>query len=188
MNGPSLPYHPMEPEESDELLASVDSLIDDLSSGTRPQPIDTDLRLSAGEECYAVERCLMHQFLEGDATYVHRHTSGIGPRALLGKLGDAVGNEMRRRRAEVRAEPHFQPVDTGNVYLTNLRFAVQGEAQWSDLWFEYIRMSACDERAIYLDLPDEPRVALEVPGAPFYFVLFHWLDRGDIVRPGLGDA
>ena len=122
------------------------------------------------------------QYLEGDGTYIHKsrrrfRPAGGGPRA-----GTAIGNSARKSSAAREAAARFRPVDQGQLYLTDRRFAVQGQAQWTDLWFDELRMSSCDGSSITLHMSGLPPMQMHTWPIDYYFALFHFLSTGNIIQ------
>ena len=96
---------------------------------------------------------------------------------------------MRKARAVREAAPQgWHPVDQGMLYLTNRRFAMQGQVQWHDLWFVHIHMSCCDSRTIQLKMSGSPPAALKVHGPDWWFVMFNKLAYDRVVNPPDPDA
>jgi hypothetical protein len=96
--------------------------------------------------------------------------------------GTAMGNSARKSRAAKEAAPRFRPVDQGHLYLTDRRFALQGQMQWTDIWFENIRMSSCDGTSITLQLSGAPATQVHTWPIDPYFVLFHFFSDGNIIQ------
>jgi hypothetical protein len=96
--------------------------------------------------------------------------------------GTAAGNSSRRRRAAREAAPRFRPVDQGPFFLTDKRFAIQGQSQWTDLWFETIRMSSCDGTSVTLHIANMPPTQVHVWPIDYYFALYHFLANGDVIE------
>jgi hypothetical protein len=122
------------------------------------------------------------QYLEGDGTYIHKSRMGFGLVGLAVVAGTAAGNSARKARAAREAAPQFRPVEQGPFSLTNMRFAVQGQSQWIDFWFENIRMSSCDSNSITLHVAGAPPAQLHMWPADYYFALYHFLANGEIIQ------
>jgi hypothetical protein len=163
-------------------LTAARQLVEALSSGWRPSPIGVPLHMPPGEFCYGQERVEIFQFMEGEAVYTHKSTMGFGLMGLAAAVTTTAGNKRRARRAMRKAEARFRKVDQGRMFLTNRRFALQGDSQWSDLWFDGIRMSSCDGEAIELHMANNPPLALRVWPADYHFAMFRWLAHGELVQ------
>ncbi len=72
---------------------------------------------------------------------------------------------------------------SGELFVTNRRFAIQGARQWIDLWYQNIRMANCNGRAIELEMSGSPRIALEISAPDYWFVMFNKLAYDRIVMP-----
>jgi len=153
-----------------------------LSGGWRPEPIGTPIQLGPGERCYAQAEAQLWQYLEGDGSYIHKSRGGLGLLGMAVVAGTAAGNSSRKRRAAREAAPRFRPVDQGSFFLTDRRFAVQGQTQWVDLWFENIRMSSCDGTSITLHIANLAPTQVHVWPIDYYFALYHFLANGDIIE------
>jgi hypothetical protein len=79
-----------------------------------------------------------------------------------------LGNQARKAKAAREAAPQWRLVDQGTLYLTNRRFAVQGQVQWHDLWFQHVRISDCDGQIIRLEMSGSPPTALEILGPDYW--------------------
>jgi hypothetical protein len=153
-----------------------------LAAGQRPATQTVPFRLSQDEACYTKGSAQLWQFLEGDGTYVHKSRGGFGLLGLALVAGTAAGNKSRRARAEREAAPRFRPVDEGTVYVTDKRFVIQGQTQWTDLWYENIRVATCDSTSITFELSGAPPIQLHVWPIDYYFALFHFLAYKDIIE------
>ena len=153
-----------------------------LAAGQRPTAKTVPFRLSPDEACYAEGPAQLWQFLEGDGTYVHKSGGGFGLLGLAVVAGTAAGNRARRSRAGREAAPRFRPVDEGTVYVTDKRFVIHGQTQWTDLWFENIRVATCDGTSITFELSGAPPMQLHVWPIDYYFALFHFLAYNDIIE------
>lgn len=157
-------------------------LITSLTAGQRP-PIQTvPVRLSPGEACYAQGPAQLWQFLEGDGSYVHKSRGGFGLLGLAMVASTAAGNRARRSRAEQEAAPRFRLVDQGTVYLTDQRFLLQGQSQWTDVWHQNVRVSVCDSSTITFEGSGAPPMKLHVWPIDYYFVLFRFLAYNEIIQ------
>lgn len=153
-----------------------------LSAGQRPTVQPVPFRLTPGEACYAQGPAQLWQFLEGDGTYVHKSRGGFGLLGLALVAGTAAGNARRRSRAEQEAAPQFRPVDQGTIYLTDKRFTLQGQAQWTDITFENVRVARCDSVSITFELFGAPPLKVLAWPIDYYFALFHFLAYNDIIQ------
>lgn len=153
-----------------------------LAAGEKPQAITVPFRLTPGETCYAQGQAELWQYLEGDGTYIHKSRGGFGLVGLAVVAGTAAGNRSRRQRAEQEAAPRFRPVDGGTIYLTDKRFLLQGQTQWTDLWHENVRASNCDGSSIIFQLSGAPPIQLFAWPIDYYLALFHFLAYNDILR------
>jgi len=157
-------------------------LTEALSGGWRPDPIRTPIQLQPNEHCYAQEPVQVWQYLEGDGSYILKGGGGSGLVGVAVVAGTAMGNIARRRRAAREAAPRFRPVDQGTLFVTDMRFAIHGETQWTDLWYEHIRMSNCDSNGITLHLSNMPPTQLQVWPCDYHFALYHFLASGEIIE------
>ena len=66
--------------------------------------------------------------------------------------------------------------------MTDMRFAVQGQTQWVDLWYQNIRMSSCDGTSITIHITDIPPTQLHVWPTDYYFALYHFLANNKIIE------
>lgn len=162
--------------------AEARKLTSQMSAGWSPPAISVPIRLQPGENCYAQGPAQVWQYLEGDGTYVHKSRGGFGMLGLAVVAGTAIGNKARATRAARESAAQFRPIDQGALYLTDRRFAVQGQRQWIDLWFENIRMSSCDGSGITFHVADVPPVQLHVWPIDYYFAMFHFLAYKDIIQ------
>jgi hypothetical protein len=153
-----------------------------LSNGWRPEPMRTPIQLQPNEDCYAQGNMQIWQLLEGDGTYVHKSRGGFGLLGLAVVAGTAAGNSARKSRAARQAAPRFRPIEQGPFFLTNMRFAVQGQSEWVDLWFQNIRMSSCDGTSITVHIVGAPPTQLHMWPVDYYFALYHFLANGDIIE------
>jgi hypothetical protein len=169
-------------EQTRESRAHARKLTEALSSGWRPEPVRTPIQLQRDEHCYAQSNAQLWQYLEGDSSYIHKSRGGFGLVGVALVAGTAAGNSSRKRRAAREAEPRFRPVDQGSFFLTDMRFAIQGQAQWTDLWYEDIRMSSCDGNSITLHIANMPPTQLHAWPIDYYFALYHFLTNGDIIE------
>ena len=70
----------------------------------------------------------------------------------------------------------------GNIYLTDQRFVLQGNVQWTDLWHQNVRVATCDGSCITFEISGAPPIQLYVWPIDYYFALFHFLAYKDIIR------
>jgi len=173
-----VPYTPAQVNVS---RAAARRLTAALAAGQRPQAIQVPFRLSDNETCYAQGPAQIWQFLEGDGTYVHKSRGGFGLVGLALVAGTAVGNNARRSRASREAVPRFRPVDQGTMYLTDRRFVIQGQTQWTDIWHENIRVANCDGNSITFELSGAPPMQLHIWPIDYHYALFHYLAYNDII-------
>ena len=174
-----MPYTPAQMSAS---RAEARRLTETLASGQLPPALTVPFRLSQDEACYAYAPAQLWQFLEGDDTYLHKSRIGFGLVGLAVVAGTAAGNRARRSRAEREAAPRFRPVDEGTIYLTDKRFVLQGQTQWTDLWFDNIRVARCDGSVITLELSGGPPTQLHVWPIDYYLALFYYLAYNDIIQ------
>lgn len=167
--------------------------------GVEPKAVDVPMALRRDEFCFGHSGVLLLYYTEAEAAYLKKsggYVIGSSPGGFaLGALFSAakfttnvVGNQVRKSRAAREAAAQWRPVDQGTLYLTNRRFAVQGQAQWHDLWFDDIRMSDCDGRIIRLEMVGSPPLGVQVPGPDWWFVMFNKLAYGRVVMPPDPDA
>lgn len=165
-----------------ESRAEGRKLTEALSTGWQPDPVAVPIQLQRGESCYAYNAAQLWQYLEGDGTYIHKSGGGFGLLGVAFAAGTAIGNSARKSRAAREAAARFRPVDQGTLYLTDRRFAVQGQAQWTDLWFGELRMSSCDGSSITLHMSGLPPMQIHTWPIDYYFALFHFLSTGNIIQ------
>jgi len=113
---------------------------------------------------------------------LHKTRFGLSAAGLAMAAGTAIGNGARRARAEREAAPRFRPVDQGPFYITNMRFAIQGEMQWTDLWFGQIRMISCDGASITVRTSGIPPIQLHAWPIDYFYVMYHFLVNGNIIQ------
>jgi hypothetical protein len=140
------------------------------------------IQLAPGEQCYAQGVGQIFVFQEGDPSYVHKSAFGFGLTGLAMVAGTAIGNSNRRARAEREAAPAFRPADYGPLYVTDQRFAIQGQRQWIDLWYHNVRMTSCDGSGILFRMADLPPMQVEVWPVDYFFALFHFLANGNVIQ------
>lgn len=174
-----MPYTRAQMQES---RAEGRKLTEALAKGWRPDPVSVPLQLQRGESCYAYNSAQIWQYLEGDGTYIHKSRGGFGLMGAALVAGTALGNSARKSKAAQEAAPRFRPVDQGQLYLTDRRFAMQGQMQWTDIWFDDIRMSSCDDSSITLQLSGLPATQLHTWPIDYYFALFYFLSNGNIIQ------
>ncbi len=165
-----------------ESRAEGRKLSEALSSGWRPEPIATPIQLQQNEYCYGQNNAQIWQYLEGDGNYLHKSRIGWGLMGMAVVAGTAVGNSARKSRAAREAAPRYRLVEQGPFYLTNMRFAMQGQTGWVDLWYQDIRMSTCDSNSITLQLAGTPPTQLISWPIDYYFVLYRFLANGDVMQ------
>jgi hypothetical protein len=163
-------------------LAAGQELAQALAGGWQPTPIPAPFHLPAGEACYASHPVQVLQMLEGDGTYLHKTRFAFSPLGVAVATATMAGNSARKRRAAREAEARFRPVDRGTLHVTNHRLAIQGEGQWTDLYYADIRMSYCDNDALTLELSNMPAIRLRAWPAYAIFGLFRYLAHGEIVQ------
>jgi hypothetical protein len=157
-------------------------LTEGLSQGWRPEPIRTPIQLQRNEHCYVHSNAQLWQYLEGDSTYIHKSRMGFGLLGVALVAGTAAGNSARKQRAAREAAPQFRLAEQGQLFVTDMRFAIQGQMQWIDLWYESIRMSNCDGTSITLHMANMPPTQLHVWPIDYYFALYHFLANGDVIE------
>ena len=162
-------------------------LFDAFSSGAQPVPVATSLGLQYGEFCAGEAPATVVQWVTGDGTYVHK-SGGYWGGGLVGlvalRSANAIGNSRRRKRAERESQGGWQPVDSGRMFLTNKRIAVQG-TQPVDMWFQYIQSAGCDGTALQVQVQGWSPMRLVVPQPDYWFVMFNKLAYGRLVLPPL---
>jgi hypothetical protein len=157
-----------------------------LQAGADPAPVAVRLALNAGELCYGSTPVQLLQWLEGDDSYVHKSGGyyGGGMVGLLAlRTATAIGNGRRRAAAARAGMAQWRPVEQGQLFVTNRRFAIQGSRGWDDIWYPSVRMSECDGMGIHLELQGWPRTVLRIPFADYWFVLFHKLAYDTVMMP-----
>lgn len=152
-----------------------------LTNGWRPPALKVPIQLQPGENCYAHSQVQLWQFLEGDGSYVHKTRFGLSVVGLTMAAGTAVGNSARKARAAREAAPKFRPVDEGILYLTDIRFAIQGKMQWTDLWYEDIRMISCNSASMTIHASSIPPIQLYAWPIDNFFMLYHFLANHNII-------
>lgn len=165
-----------------ESRAEGRKLTEALSKGWRPDPVAVPIQLQRGESCYAYTSAQIWQYLEGDSTYIHKSRGGFGLLGAALVTGTAIGNSARKSKAAREAAPRFRAVDQGQLFLTDRRFAFQGQTQWTDIWFDDIRMSTCDGTSITLHISGAPPTQLHTWPIDYHFALFHFLSNGNIIQ------
>jgi len=160
------------------------------NQGAQPQAISTSIVLPAGEFCVGVTAGSVLEWADSEGQYVKKGGGyvfgggGFGIAFNAARLtGNVMGNSIRKARAGREAAFQWRPLDQGQLYVTNRRFAVQGVRQWIDLWYQDIRMADCNGRAIELEMSGRPRTALEIPAPDYWFVMFSKLAYDRIVMP-----
>lgn len=174
-----MPYTQAQMAES---RAEARKLTEALTNGWRPKPMAVPLQLQRGESCFAHNDAQLWQYLEGDDTYIHKSRIGFGLLGAAVVAGTAIGNSARKSRAARESAVRFRPVDQGHLYLTDRRFALQGQYQWFDIWFDHIRMSSCDGTSITLQLSGQAPTQLHTWPIDYFFALFHFLSNGNIIQ------
>jgi hypothetical protein len=172
---------PYSREEIRASRAEARKLTEALAAGQRPAAQNVPFRLRPGEACYAQGPAQLWQFLEGDGTYIHKSRGGFGLVGLAVVAGTAAGNASRRKRAAREAVARFRPIDQGQLYLTDRRFTMQGQAQWTDLPFDNIRVANCDGSSMIFELSGAPPLRLHVWPVDYYWALFNFLAYSDII-------
>jgi hypothetical protein len=124
------------------------------------------------------------QLLEGNASYLHKSTFGIGLLPFTMMAANAIGNSRRKHAAAREAAARLRLVDAGRLHLTNQRLAIQGRMQWMDLWYPDMRMSYCDGNAVTLEMANIPPVRLHTWPAYFVFAMIRFLAMGEVVNLG----
>lgn len=153
-----------------------------LTNGWRPSEVTVPIQLRPGEKCYAQREVQLWQFLEGDGSYVHKTRFGFSAVGLAMAAGTVVGNSARKARAAREAAPRFRPVDAGVLYLTDIRFAIQGKMQWTDLWYEDIRMISCDSASMSVHASGIPPIQMHAWPIDYFFVLYHFVANHNIIE------
>lgn len=165
-------------------LAAGQQLTGALARGWRPAPIRVPFHLPPGECCYSHHQGDIAQLLAGDGTYVKKSTFGIGVLPFAMMAANAVGNSHRRNAAAREAMPRFRLLDSGNVYLTDRRLAIQGRMGWIDVWYQDIRMSYCDGIAVRLEMAGAPPLRLCAWPAYWIYAMIRFMSLGEIVDLG----
>jgi len=165
-----------------ESRAEGRKLTEALAKGWRPEPVAVPMQLQRGESCFASNSAQIWQYLEGDGSYIHKSRGGFGLLGVAVVAGTAMGNSARKARAAKEAAPRFRPIDQGQLFLTDRRFAFNGQAEWIDIWFDNIRMSSCDGTSITLQISGAAPAQLHTWPIDYYFALFHYLSNGNIIQ------
>jgi hypothetical protein len=153
-----------------------------LSDGWRPSGQNVPIQLRPGENCYGQGKTRVWQFLEGDGSYLHKTRFGFSAVGVAMAAGTVVGNTARKARAAREAAPRFRQVDEGPFYLTDMRFAIQGKMQWTDLWYNEIRMIDCDSASITINASGIPPIKIDAWPADYFYVLYHFLVNDKIIQ------
>lgn len=170
------------PQHVKESRAKARKLAEGLSNGWRPSAVAVSIQLRPGENCYAHGPVQLYQYLEGDGTYVHKTRFGFSAVGVAMAASAAIGNSARKARAAREAAPRFRPVDEGTLFLTDMRFAIHGKMQWTDIWYEDIRMVNCDSATITIESSGIPAIKLEAPSIDYYYVLYHFVANHNIIE------
>jgi hypothetical protein len=160
------------------------------ASGAQPKPVHVGLSLYPGEFCVGFIAGLVLQWLDNDVEYTKKSGGymlgggGVGIAYNATRLtSNLLGNGIRKARARHQAAFRWRTVDQGNIFITNRRFAIQGAAQWIDLWYEDIRMADCNGQAIELQISGVPRTALQIWPPDYWFVMFNKLAYDRVFLP-----
>lgn len=161
-----------------------------LARGVQPQPVPVRLTLQAGEFCVGTTAGVILQWLDSEGEYTKKSGGYLFGGGGVGLAYNAVrlssnlmGNSIRKARASRQAASQWRTVESGNVFVTDRRFAIQGARQWIDLWYQEIRMADCNGRAIELEIGGLPRTALQIPTPDYWFVMFNKLAYDRILLP-----
>jgi hypothetical protein len=168
-------------KNADSLVVGQE-LVQALARGWQPTPIAAPFHLPSGEVCYASHPVQVLQMLDGDGSYVHKTRIMFSPVGVALAAATMAGNSARKRRAAREAQARFRLIDQGMLHVTNHRFAIQGEGQWTDLYFTNIRMSYCDNDALMLEMSNTPPTQLRAWPAYAIFGLFRYLAHGEVVQ------
>ncbi len=162
------------------------------SQGASPQPVAVPIHLQPGEACFGQVPVTVVQWLEGDDSYIRKSGGymlgggGVGVLWNTARLtANVVGNKSRKKAAEREAAGAWRPVEQGQLYLTNRRFAIAG-SQWIDLWYSEIRTSDVSFGCIRMQISGMPSTALDIPHVDYWFVMYSMLAHGRVMMPPEG--
>ena len=165
------------------------------AGGAQPQPVSVRLALHAGEFCVGVTAGPILQWLDSEGEYTKKSGGYLFGGGGVGLAFNAVrltsnlmGNGVRKARASREAAFQWRPVESGQVFVTNRRFAIQGARQWIDLWYQDIRMADCNGRAVELEISGLPRTALQITMPDYWFVMFNKVAYDRILLPPAADG
>lgn len=152
----------------------------------RGEPIHTiacPMRLQPGEHCVGTSQVGLMQFVGADVTWTEKRGGGwgIGSMLVMGAV-NAVGNSRRETEARRKAAPQWRLVDTGQMWLTNVRFAVQG-SEWINLWHENIDATNCDGLSIEVHYAGMPPTRIRINYADWWFVMLNWVAFAEVKLP-----
>ena len=152
----------------------------------RGVPIHTiacPMRLQFGEHCVGTSHVGLMQFVGADVTWTEKHGGGwgIGSMLVMGAV-NAAGNSRRQAEARRQATAQWRLVDNGQMWLTNLRLAIQA-SEWTNLWHEDINATSCDGLAIELNYPGMPPTRIRVNYADWWFVMLNWVAFSEVKLP-----
>jgi hypothetical protein len=160
------------------------------NQGAQPQAVSASIVLVAGEFCVGVTAGSVFEWADSDGQYVKKGGGyvfgggGFGMAFNAARLTtNVMGNSIRKARAGREATFQWRPLDQGQLFITNRRFAIQGARQWIDLWYQNVRLADCNGRAIELEMSGSPRTALQIPAPDYWFVMFNKLAYDRIVMP-----
>ena len=160
------------------------------SQGAQPQAVSASIVLPAGEFCVGITAGSVLEWADSEGQYVKKGGGYLFGGGAFGMAFNAarlttnvMGNSIRKARAGREAMFQWRPLDQGQLFITNRRFAIRGARQWIDLWYQNIRMAYCDGRAIELEMSGSPRTALEIPTPDYWFVMFNKLAYDRILMP-----
>jgi hypothetical protein len=128
-------------------------------------------------------------FLQYTAENVSYTTSTIafgGPVMFATSLlGSVLYNSSKLRQAERYAAPQWRHLDSGTVYFTNARLAIEGHENWLDVYYPHIRSSQLQGGGILLRFAEAPPLLLQVWRPYTHLLLLRFFAYGEI--PSFGE-
>ncbi|HET7490194.1 MAG TPA: hypothetical protein VFJ85_19880 [Acidimicrobiales bacterium] len=140
------------------------------------------MMLGAGEVAYAVSSAQVLQRTAETVNYQHSSMFAFGrPAFMVGAFAaNAMMNRSARQRAERAAAAQWRWRDSGHLFLTNQRLALQGSLSWADFWFGALRSVNTDHLSLMMYLDGCPPTALRCPSPGWWYVALHWLIYGSV--------
>ena len=159
-----------------------------LLAGQEFQPVQAPIILGAGEAAYAASSAEVFQRTAETSSYQESSMFAFGPPAFMvgAFAANAMANGAARRRAEQQVAAQWRCCDSGNLFLTNQRLALQGSLSWSDWWFGALRSVSTNHAALLMYLDGCPPTAVRCPIPGWWYVALHWLSQGavpDVTTP-----